>query len=49
MYSSELKQVQLICRNDTIDYIIDTFGEDIEVLAYDMENYRIDVEVAINK
>lgn len=49
MYSTERKEVTLICRNDTIDYIIDTFGEDVEVLAYDMENYRIDVEVAINK
>lgn len=49
MFSSDRRNISLICANDTIDYIIDTFGEEIEVQIVDEENYRIEVEVAVNK
>lgn len=48
MYSSECKEVELICNNDVMDSIIDRFGEDIQVYANDMESFRIIVNTAIN-
>ena len=31
-----------------MDAIIDRFGENVVTYAYDMENFRADVEVAVN-
>ncbi len=48
MFSTERKKVELICSNAVMDAIIDRFGEDVETYAYDIENFRADVEVAVN-
>lgn len=49
MYSSEHTKVTLICDNSVMDAIIDRFGEDVETYAYDMENFKAEVDVAVNK
>ena len=48
MFSSERRTVELICDNSLMDAIIDRFGENVVTYAYDMENFRADVEVAVN-
>lgn len=48
MYNSEHEEVELICSNDLMDAIIDRFGEDVTTYAYDMESFRITVNVAIS-
>lgn len=48
MFSTERKKVELICSNDVMDAIIDRFGEDVETYAFDMEHFKVDVEVAVN-
>ena len=48
MFSTERKHVELICSNDVMDAIIDRFGEDVETFAFDMEHFKVDVEVAVN-
>lgn len=35
MYNGERKQVELICDNDLMDAIIDKFGKNVDVSAYD--------------
>lgn len=49
MFSTDRKKVELICSNDVMDAIIDRFGEDVETYAYDMDHFKAEVEVAINK
>ena len=49
MYSSEQSKVTLICDNSVMDAIIDRFGEEVETYAYDMENFKAKVDVAVNK
>ena len=48
MFSTDRKAVELICSNDVMDSIIDRFGEDVQTYAYDMENFRAEVEIAVN-
>lgn len=48
MYNAKRCKVDLICNNDTVDSIIDRFGNDVEILAYDMNSYRIIVDVAVS-
>ena len=48
MFSSERQTVMLICDNSLMDAIIDRFGENVVTYAYDMQNFRVDVEVAVN-
>ena len=49
MFSTDRRKVELICANDVMDAIIDRFGEDVETYAYDMDNFKAEVEVAVNK
>ena len=49
MFSTERRKVELICTNDVMDAIIDRFGEDVPTYAFDMENFKAEVEVAVNK
>ncbi len=49
MFASETTKVTLICNNSVMDAIIDRFGEDVETYAYDMDNFKAEVEVATNK
>ena len=48
MYNGEIREVDLICKNEVIDAIIDRFGEDVKILAYDMESFRAIVKVSIS-
>jgi len=48
MYSSPRMDVDLICDNSVINSIIDKFGPDIRIYAYDMQNFRIICNVAVS-
>ena len=43
MYNGERKQVELICDNDLMDAIIDKFGKDVDVSAYDDHSFKATV------
>lgn len=45
MYGGDKVQVDLRCDNSLMKTIIDRFGEDVTTLAYDMESFRIIVDV----
>ena len=45
MFGTEHQTVDLICSNDVMDAILDKFGKDVTTYAYDMENFRAEVEV----
>ena len=47
MYNAPRQEVDLICANDTMDAIIDHFGQDVKTYACDMENFRVITEVAV--
>lgn len=47
MYNGERKQVELICDNDLMDAIIDKFGKDVDVSAYDENSFRVDVTTSV--
>ncbi len=48
MFGTDFTEVQLICANDVMDAIIDRFGMDVKTYAYDMEHFRVDVEVPVS-
>lgn len=37
--------MDLICKNDVMDAILDKFGKDVTTYCYDMENFRAEVDV----
>lgn len=41
MYVGKIDEVELVCDNTVIDAILDKFGEDVTILANDMESFRI--------
>ena len=45
MYGTDYTTVDLICSNDVMDAILDKFGKDVTTYAYDMENFRAEVDV----
>ena len=45
MYGTDYTTVDLICANDLMDAILDKFGKDVTTYAYDMENFRAEVDV----
>ena len=45
MYGTKFTKVDLICKNDVMDAILDKFGKDVSTYAYDMENFRAEVDV----
>ncbi len=45
MYGTKFTTVDLICKNDVMDAILDKFGKDVTTYAYDMENFRAEVDV----
>lgn len=49
MYRGELTTVDLRCDNKLMKTIIDKFGEDVEVLAYDMTSFHIIVDVEVSQ
>lgn len=48
MFNSEHEEVELICSNDMMDAIIDRFGEDVTTYAYNMESFKVVVDVAVS-
>lgn len=48
MYDSERREVQLICDNSVMDSILSKFGTDVQTYAYDMNNFRVDCNIAVN-
>ena len=48
MYGTEHTTVDLICSNGLMDAILDKFGKDVSTYAYDMENFRAEVEVVVS-
>ena len=48
MYGTEYTTVDLVCSNDVMDAILDKFGKDVSTYAYDMENFRAEVEVVVS-
>ena len=48
MYGTDYTTVDLICKNDLMDAILDKFGKDVTTYAYDMENFRAEVDVVSN-
>ena len=49
MFSTKRETVTLICKNELMDAMIDRFGEDVTTYAYDMENFKLEADVAVNK
>ena len=45
MYGTKFTTVDIICKNDVMDAILDKFGKDVTTYAYDMENFRAEVDV----
>ena len=48
MYGTDYTTVDLICKNDLMDAIMDKFGKDVTTYAYDMENFRAEVDVVVS-
>lgn len=48
MYNSNRETVDLICENSTMDSILDRFGTDVPTYAYDLNNFRVEANVAIS-
>ena len=48
MFNSEREEVELICKNEVMDSIIDRFGEDVTTYAHDMTSFRAVVNVAVS-
>ena len=46
MYDGKSVLVDLKCDNSLMKVIIDRFGEDVTVLAYDMTSFRLKIEVS---
>ena len=49
MYGTKFTTVDLICKNDVMDAILDKFGKDVTTYAYDMENFRAEVDQPISE
>lgn len=48
MYGTDYTTVDLICKNDLMDAILDKFGKDVSTFCYDMENFRAEVDVVVS-
>ncbi|MBR2556314.1 MAG: WYL domain-containing protein [Aeriscardovia sp.] len=46
MFEGEAKEVTLVCDNDTMDSMIDRFGEKVETKPMDSEHFQLKAEVA---
>ena len=49
MYNGTRKQVELVCRNDVMDAVIDKFGKDVEVLENDADSFRISITTSVGR
>ena len=48
MYGTNYTTVDLICKNELMDAILDKFGKDVTTYAYDMKNFRAEVDVVVS-
>lgn len=48
MFDSRHETVTLLCANDTMDSLIDRFGEEIDVKPYDEDSFLATVDIAIS-
>ena len=48
MYGTDYTTVDLICKNDLMDAILDKFGKDVTTYCYDMENFRVEIDVVVS-
>ena len=46
MFAGEIKEVALLCDNDTMDSMVDRFGEKVETKPVDNERFRLNAQVA---
>ena len=46
MFAGEVKEVTLLCDNDTMDSMVDRFGEKVKTEPIDDEHFRLKAEVA---
>ena len=46
MFAGDIKEVSLICTNDTMDSMVDRFGEKVFTEIIDEEHFRLKVELA---
>ena len=46
MYSGEPKPVEFICKNDTLEPMLDRFGENVKIQKYDDEHFVLRTNVA---
>ena len=46
MYSGEPKPVEFICNNDTLEPMLDRFGENVKIQKYDDEHFILRTNVA---
>ena len=49
MNSKEPETVELICANETMDAIIDQFGEEVKTYAYSLSSFRAEVKVTTSQ
>lgn len=49
MYNAPRREVELVCDNGVMDAIIDKFGIDAPVYAWDQQNFRVITEVAVGQ
>ena len=47
-YGIDCTTVDLICKNDLMDTILDKFGKDVTTYCYDMENFRAEVDAVVS-
>ncbi len=48
MYGKTYTKVELICKNEVMDAIIDKFGKGVTVKPVDKEHFKIDVDASVN-
>ena len=48
MFGGEKTRVELRCGNSLMKTIIDRFGEDVTTLAYDMESFKVVVDIEVS-
>lgn len=49
MYSGEPKPVEFICNNDTLEPMLDRFGENVKIQKYDNEHFILRTNVAASE
>ena len=48
MYGKTYTKIELICKNEVMDAIVDKFGKGVTVKPVDKEHFKIDVDASVN-